>query len=524
MISGGAVNVAAYLEDSAARHPDRVALVGPGGQVLTYRELDAQAERVAAFLLEAGIVAGDRVAIAVTKSNSAVVALWACLKIRAPYVPIDWRTPVARQASILQSSGARALFADPSVITSLRAAGGPMPPVLVAIGGREGDGAGATWWDDVLTTPARAYDRAGRCASDVAYILHTSGSTGVPKGVTLTHENAVSFIDWCSELLSPTPADRFGSHAPLQFDLSVLDLFVPIKHGGSVHLIGEDVAHNPKGLVQFISERELTVWYSTPTTLSLITEFGRLEDARSNLRVVLFAGEVFPVKILRRLVQTLRGVEFYNLYGPTETNVCTFIRIPEEIDPTRTEPFPIGKVCSHCTALVLDEARREAPPGAEGLLYIAGPSVFREYWNDPAKTAASILEYKGRRWYNTGDVVRPDPRDGFIYLGRRDRMVKRRGYRIELGEIESALYQHERVRGAAAVPILHPDGTQIWAFLVTPPNAKPTLIELKQFCAERLPIYMNPDGFIFLDALPRTSTDKVDYQELTRRLEQRATM
>jgi acyl-CoA synthetase (AMP-forming)/AMP-acid ligase II len=168
--------------------------------------------------------------------------------------------------------------------------------------------------------------------------------------------------------------------------------------------------------------------------------------------------------------------------------------------------------------LVLDQDLRPVEAGACGLLYICGPSVFAGYWGAPEDTAARFVERDGARWFNTGDIVRLEPGSGYIYVGRVDRMVKRRGYRIELGEVESGLYLQDQTREAAVVAVTEPEGVKIVAFLVSRTGARPTLIELKQFCAAALPSYMSPDAFVFLDALPRTSTGKVDYQALARRV------
>jgi acyl-coenzyme A synthetase/AMP-(fatty) acid ligase len=236
------------------------------------------------------------------------------------------------------------------------------------------------------------------------------------------------------------------------------------------------------------------------------------------LRLVLFAGEVFPVKHLRQLQRHWPAPTYFNLYGPTETNVCTFARIPHVPDD-RDVPYPIGLVCSHCDALVLDDEGHEVAAGAEGLLYIRGASVFRGYWNRPAENAAAFLDRDGTSWYNTGDVVRWQAEDGFTYVGRKDRMVKRRGYRIELGEIERALYLDARITQAAVVATPDPEtGVRIVAFVACSPGIQPSIIELKTFCARNLPAYMIPDRFVIRDALPRTSTDKTDYQTLKRSL------
>ena len=512
-------SLADLLESSALRFPDQLAVVDPAGWSLTYRELNEQADRLAGFLVASGVEPGDRVGVILPKSVAAVVAFFAIMKARAAYVPADYTAPAARNRTILADCDVRVAFLSEMGLSILEQwPHERRPAAVVVVPGPAVTEAVETrivpWDEAVKHDPVQI---AGRQRGDLAYILYTSGSTGIPKGVMLSHENALSFVDWCSEVFAPSERDRFSSHAPFHFDLSILDLYVPLKHGATVYLVSEELGKAPKELAEFISARRLTVWYSTPSILALLAEFGNLA-ARDygTLRLVLFAGEVFPVKHLRRVVELWPNPEYYNLYGPTETNVCTFSRIPTPIPAERSTPYPIGWACSHCDPLVLDEENREVPRGDEGLLYIAGPSVFLGYWNRPEQNARVFLQRDGRQWYNTGDVVREDPQEGYIYVGRRDRMVKRRGYRIELGEIERGLYQHPLVGEAAVLSIPDEAGVRILAYLSTRAGERPSIIELKTFCARNLPSYMSPDAFLFLPALPRTSTNKVDYQGLAR--------
>lgn len=510
-----------YLEESAVRFPGRVAAMDPDGASLTYAELDQRASRIAGFLASRGIQPGDRVGLVLPKSIDALVALFGVMKARAAYVPVDWTGPVNRVRTILTDCSVTAVFLD-----RRRADLAESAETMILLGAGNGgetpaSGVGPFEWDAALRHEPFQGDAAERHPDDLAYILYTSGSTGIPKGVMLTHRNATSYVDWCSEVFAPTENDRFSSHAPFHFDLSILDIYVPLKHGGSVHLIPDELGKNPKDLARFIAGRRLTVWYSTPAILGLLAEFGDLGRLDcSSLRLVLFAGEVFPVKQLRRTMSRWPAPDYYNLYGPTETNVCTFALIPKPVPESRSEPYPIGWPCSHCAALLLDPEGRPVEGAEEGLLYIAGPSVFSGYWGRAADSDAVFIERDGVRWYNTGDVVREQDGDGFIYLGRRDRMVKRRGYRIELGEIESCLYRHPEITEAAVIAVAHPQsGTRIIGYLVSPEDARPSIVGMKSFCNQNLPAYMNPDIFVFVDSLPRTSTNKVDYQTLIRRFQ-----
>src|SRR5947207_8785313 len=366
-----------------------------------------------------------------------------------------------------------------------------------------------------LENPAPSAPSATREASDLAYILYTSGSTGKPKGVMLSHGNAAAFIDWCSDVFKANEDDRFYSHAPFHFDLSILDIYVSLKHGATLVLVEEQLGKEPARLAPWIAEKKITVWYSAPSILSLLAQFGKLDQHNySSLRLVLFAGEVFPIKYLKLLKSLWPHPRYFNLYGPTETNVCTFYEVPRLIPESQIEPVPIGKACPYCEPLGVNEIGTEVARGAVGELCIAGPSVLEGYWNLPENTAKAFLTDRDIRWYRTGDIVTELPDGNYKFLGRRDRMVKMSGYRIELGEIEYAIYRHPSIKEAAVLAFPDDDGVPIKAFTSTRDGSKLSTIELKKFCSENLPLYMVPDSFRCLDSLPKTSTDKIDYQKL----------
>lgn len=516
------VSLTGYLETSALRFPDRSAVIDPDGAVICYKELNERATRIAAFLQSRGVNAGDRVGILLPKSVIGIAAIFGILKARAAYVPVDHSAPAARIRSIFEDCGIRALFTDSEGMRVWKENANNLPATVIVAGDGNGqEGNSSVRWEEVLNHKVSSQEQTiSASPDDLAYILYTSGSTGIPKGVMLSQENATSFVDWCSSVFSPTEEDRFSSHAPFYFDLSILDIYLAIKHGASLHLISEELGKNPRELAQFIAQRHLTIWYSTPSILALLAQFGNLAAMDcASLRYVFFAGEVFPVRHLRHLTELWPRPRYFNLYGPTETNVCTFAEVPSNIPAERTEPYPIGPACAHCNAIVLDSEKQPVAAGDEGLLYISGPSVFHGYWNRPKENAAAFLEIAGERWYCTGDVVHEDPKEGFIYMGRRDRMIKRRGYRIELDDIECALYRNAKIREVGVVGVMAGgEHAKIVAYIVANTGPKPGIIEMKTFCAQNLPSYMNPDSFTFVDSLPRTATNKVDYQSLVRAL------
>jgi amino acid adenylation domain-containing protein len=510
----------ARFVEAAAAHPERVAVVEPGRAEITYAALDALSDQLRARLHADGVRRGDRVGIYLRKSIDAVASILGILKAGAAYVPVDPTAPPERNAFILANCRVRAVVIEDRMVEefvaqSSGAAQACEPLVLENVA--DGGALSRALQRVDCIRPAAPASTVSSEPSDLAYILYTSGSTGKPKGVMLSHQNATSFVDWCSEVFAPTERDRFSSHAPFHFDLSILDIHVALKHGATLVLIPEERSKDPQHLAQLIGDERISIWYSAPSILALLAQFGGLDRHDfPALRMVLFAGEVFAVKHLRNLTRLVPRPRYFNLYGPTETNVCTYYEVPLPVPDERSLPYPIGKVCSHLAGKVIDEGGVEVPRGAEGELCISGRGVMQGYWELPEQTARGFLtDADGTHWYRTGDIVVEAPNGDYTYLGRRDRMVKRRGYRVELGEIEVALYRHPRIGEAAVVAI--PDeeaGVRIVAFVTCKEGGPPSLVEMKGFCAQCLPLYMVPDRFSWQQELPKTSTDKVDYQRL----------
>jgi amino acid adenylation domain-containing protein len=504
------------LELGAALGAERIAVEEPGFGSIRYGELVRTSDSLRDRLHALGVRRGDRVGIYLKKSIDGVAAIFGILKAGAAHVPVDPTAPVARNAFIHADCQVKVAIVERRLEAAYREELqklGHSPELLIL----EGTGAGKPLAECLAKLPA-----APRVPSvesqpdDLAYVLYTSGSTGKPKGVMLTHRSAQAFVDWCSDAFAPTRDDRFSNHAPFHFDLSVLDLYTPLKHGATLVIVSEETGKEPAVLAKLIADQKLTVWYSAPSILGLMAQYGNLASHDFGaLRTVLFAGEVFPVVHLRSLVEQWPRPRYFNLYGPTETNVCTYYEIPRPIAPERTEPFPIGPACAHYRARVVDPDGADVPFGAEGELVMAGPGVMAGYWNLPEQTSQCFLTGPdGTRWYRTGDLVVEERETGYIFHGRRDRMVKKRGYRVELGEIEACLYKHPNVREAAAIALSDSEGVKIKAHVSTRDGKRISIIELKKFCSGQVPLYMVPDAFAFHESLPKTSTDKTDYQQL----------
>ncbi len=514
-----------HLATSVDRWPQRPAVEDVGGRQLSYLQLHRASLRLAAQLRDAGVRAGDRIGLCLPKSLPAVAAIYGILGCDAAYVPLDRTAPMERNAHIVADCAmAGILVASDQVdalATALDAQGYRLPlwGVDVEAASQATEGLFA---EPLAPAREETADSAVPADDDLAYILYTSGSTGGPKGVMLSHRNADAFLGWCGRTFEPRPEDRFSSHAPLHFDLSILDLHLPLRHGACVLLIDAASGRDPARLAPLIADRKLTIWYSAPSTLALLAQFGHLErHDLSALRLLLFAGEVFPIKHLRRLLQQVPTPRYFNLYGPTETNVCTFYEIPKPITADRRQPFPIGAPCGSLEILLLDDGGRVVDGDGQGELLVRGDTVAAGYWNLPeANTKAFWTCEQGAKndrasaWYRTGDWVRRDS-DGLLhFLGRRDRMVKRRGFRIELDEIEACLYRHDDVAEVAVVAHADDDGVRIEAVLHPRQGANLSILQLRQLVHRHLPAYMCPDRFRVGGPLPRTSTGKVDYPTL----------
>ncbi|MGW8847676.1 amino acid adenylation domain-containing protein [Streptomyces xiamenensis] len=480
----------------AAATPDAVAVVA-GDQRLTYAELNLRANRLAHRLRDLGVEPDVCVGLCAERSLEMVTALLGILKAGGTYVPLDPEFPAARLEYMLKQ------VAAPLVLTTERVAD------------RVPDG---PW--DVLDLerpqpagPGRDSDPVSGVGPDNGcYVIFTSGSTGRPKGVLTRHRNVTELLHG-APFLTLNGTDTLLQLAPLPFDNSTFEVWAPLV-GGARLVMAPPISYGPADIARWVREHEVTVLHATASLFTLLVDH---EPATfDGLRRFLTGSETVSPQHAARVLQRCPELELVNCWGPTETttfSVCgayTRHTLPDG-------PLPLGSPLVNTEVHVLDDAGLPTPIGTPGELYVSGPCLARGYLNNPTMTAERFLphpHHPGRRLYRTGDRGRWTHRGAVEFLGRVDHMIKIRGYRIELGEVETALRAHPQVR--ECVVVARQDGTgpaDLVGYLV-PHEPAPTRGELRGWLGERLPGYMVPRQFVFLDALPLTPRAKVDRRAL----------
>lgn len=517
------------LLDTASRDAQAPA-VDDGTTTESYEQLDRAASSRAALLCDEGARRGDRVAVRMSASHRAVAWVHAVLRSGGCYVPVDPRAPIERLQYVLGDCGVTTLVwdeADHGGVDRARAVLAGTPPLeRVLVEGVDGRvrvlRPGADDEEVSLDGREQGTGPVPVIEDDLACILYTSGSTGSPKGVMLTHRNMVAFVEWAAAEVELASTDRLVNHAPFHFDLSVFDLFAASLVGATTLLVPPSARMFPRSLGAFVVDSAATVLYVVPSVLVSLVDAGQFEDgAFSQLRLVMFGGEVIAPRHLHQFMSLAPKAAYYNLYGPTESNACTYYRVPPLADP-QPEAIPIGLPCPHLDVLVLDDDGTPVAPGEVGELHVRGPAVTPGYWGDPERTRAAFSDLSGLGrhaggTYRTGDMVRLDG-DGLAwFVGRRDLQVKRRGHRIEPAEIEAALLRHEAVRECAVVAVRR-DGVLCLTAVVAG-SGPASATELWSHCASLLPRSLFPDDFRFVESLPKTSSGKIDRERLRQEVE-----
>jgi amino acid adenylation domain-containing protein len=499
-----------------------------GEERLTYGQLEKASNQLARALLRAGCQHGARVCFLMPKSPLALMTMIGILKAGCIHVPLDPGSPPLRIRKIVESCDTRWLVAAGPVVQLLgEVLSSPYLRDRTSVGWLESGIAQplnfhVEWTAaDIALMEAHSLPHLSS-PGDAAHILFTSGSTGIPKGVVITHANVIHFVEWGVRHFGIDSSDRLSGHTPLHFDLSTFDVFGTFAAGAELHMVPHATALSPVELAEFIRSAELTQWFSVPTVLNYMAKFDvvRRGDFPA-LRRVLWCGEVLPTPVLSYWMRRLPHVRFTNLYGPTEATIASSFYDVVVCPEDERVPIPIGTACDSEELLVLDEDLRPVRAAEIGDLYIGGRGLSPGYWRDPEKTAAAFLHvlHNGNpnyRIYRTGDLARYS-KDGMVYfVGRNDSQIKSRGYRVELGEIEAALSTSPDLQESAIVAIDRGgfEGWLICCAYVVQPGATITPVTLRKELEKSLPAYMIPARWMACAALPKNSNGKTDRPKL----------
>ncbi|MEU9031178.1 amino acid adenylation domain-containing protein [Streptomyces sp. NPDC048383] len=507
----------------ASGHPDRVALT-IGRRDYTYEETALTARRWAALLVEAVGGRPRRVGVFAHRSEASYLGVAAALFAGAAFVPLNRKFPADRTRSMLERADVDALIVDSA---SLEGLGGllrglPRKPVVLlpdTLRGRAGDlGDDVRVLDAVDLATAAPLEPGGLppvSSDDIAYLLFTSGSTGVPKGVPVTHGNAGAFLEANQARYRLTPDDRLTQTFDQTFDLSVFDLFMAWENGARL------CAMDPLEILapfKYLERNGITVWFSVPSVAAVLRKRGVLgPGTMPTLRWSLFCGEALPRASAEAWQAAAPGSVVENLYGPTELTIaCTVHRWDPTTGPDACvhDNVPIGRPYPGLSTLVVDERLIPVPDGTSGELCVAGPQTTPGYWRDPELTAQRYFAHQGRTYYRTGDLVRLQAGE-YVCLGRNDQQIKVGGHRVELGEIEAVLRRAGAVEAAA---MLWPDHDTLTAVVTgeVDPGA------LTEACDAALPAYMVPRSVRVAEELPVNGNGKVDRAALRRWLDETA--
>ena len=528
------------ISQSANQTPDAIAIEEKNDSI-NYSKLDQKVTQFSNLLISNNINRGDRVGLIVNKSIRAYIGIYGILKSGAAYVPIDKRAPNDRLSIIIDDCSIDTLVVSAQNLAKVKdlcAHSQSIRQIIVV------DDSPSLTLSDIKVLTIDSIEQQPLddqrdfqiVDADLAYILYTSGSTGKPKGVMINHHTSMSFVKWSCQHAKLNSQDRVSAHAPLHFDLSIFDIYATAMAGATLVPVPDGASTFPSRLLDWIVNNRISVWYSVPSILSMMAQQKNFESSDlSNLRLIIFAGEVFPVPYLKLWLNRLPEVDFMNWFGPTETNVITSYTVnlsADEID----KPIPIGKSTTNADLYCLDlNGDRITEPGQSGELYARGGCVALGYWGDKEKTSQKFLANNESPWlqdriFKTGDMVLVDNNGDYVFQGRNDHMVKCRGYRIELGEVEAAFFQNENIIDAVVVPI--PDdliGNKLIAFVVTkdsqqlnlpePISSGDEILLLNKSISQKLPQYMIPSEIKIASQLPHTSNGKIDRQKLTKSIQ-----
>jgi D-alanine--poly(phosphoribitol) ligase subunit 1 len=507
------INVLDYFENGSLSFCRHKTAVIDGETRLTFADLERLSKQCAHRIIQKQDVLKAPMAVFLPKTAHAILADLGILYSGNIYTNLDIKSPIQRIKSILQTLEPVLLITSNSLTRLIQALDMEQLPLLMI--------------EDVLSdlTSLPSLDLLARrntiIDTDPLCIINTSGSTGVPKGVVLSHRGTIDFMDWVMDKLQLGCEGIIGSLSPFYFDIYTLELFYCLAKGATLLIIPEQTAIFPANLVKFLREHLVNFIFWVPTIMVNISNQDLLKDkALSHLKRILFAGEVFPTRHFNYWRKHIPNATFVNLYGPIEITVdCTYYIIDREF--TDDEPLPIGFPCRNTDILILNENGQPAAQAELGELCVRGSSLAMGYWNDPEKTSKAFIQNPLNKHYpeliyRTGDMVFRNDRGEIMFAGRRDFQIKHLGYRIELGEIEHSLVSLSEINNACV--LYDKKNTEITAFYEArrPISAASIRAKLSQL----LPKYMLPTKFYPLETMPRNPNGKIDRQALNMRIDQ----
>ncbi|MEF2230672.1 MAG: amino acid adenylation domain-containing protein [Pseudodesulfovibrio sp.] len=514
------------IVEQARTRPDHTA-IDEGERSITYGEFVGKAGQLASIIRQAGCARNARIAIFIENSIEAYIAILGTLCADCCYVPLGTMLPSARLADIIQDAGSEVVVTVrsqlPALLEVVQHVRGSRQ-VIVLDGPDEAEDVDSGRLNAAFTRVIgqREVDAAsplppgGNVGEDLAYIIFTSGTTGRPKGVAISHLSLRDFVNWAVEHLRLGPKDRVSNHPSIHFDLSIIDIFGCLAAGATLCPVTRSGDRFLPG--RFISTMGITVWVSVPSVLATMKKGRQLKPGSyGKLRMSVFCGEAFAPELARGLQETNPAMEIYNLYGPTEaTCACTHYLVDvKRLDQTKSVPIGVPNI--NTELFVFKEDRDEyAEPGEIGRLMIGGSQLAYGYWGQPDLTAGAFKAnpFKreiGGRMYETGDLAFVDAQGVFQYVGRLDHQVKVHGYRIELSEIELAVSGHDDVVDAGACVVRERDAEIVVAIVAAQGVEEDRLLgDIRARCERMLPHYMVPKRYCFCDSLPQNANGKKD--------------
>jgi len=490
------------FEEQAAQRPDDVALVCETQQ-LTFAELNARANQLAHHLVKLGVRPEVTVGLCLDRSVELMIGLLGILKAGGAYVPLDPAVPAARRRLMLEEAGARVLVSSTVLAEDLRAL---LEVVRLDVDAQE------------IAGESTANVKSAVAAENLVYLIFTSGSTGRPKGVAVEHRQLVNYVNAIWETLALPTGSSFASVSTIAADLGNTAVFPALCKGGTLHLLAEERTTDPGGMAEYFQRHPIDCLKIVPTHLSALLSASQAAALLPRRRLVL-GGEACSWSLVEKIASLAPDCAIFNHYGPTEATVGAITNRLDAADSERpSDTVPLGRPLANMQAYILDQQLRPAPIGVTGELHLGGAGVARGYINRADATAAKFIPSpfnSGQRLYQTGDRARYLADGRIEFLGRIDQQVKIHGYRIEPGEIETALLEHDEIAQCVVVAREdHPGDKRLVAYVVTRNQTEIVSGELRAFLNGRLPEYMIPSAFVFLDRLPLTANGKVDRRAL----------